>query len=218
MKHLLTIISCFAVLSMSAQNNLIEFPYNPDSDNDDLIGTADLLDLLSLFGSEFSEEGLYLNEDSTDSLYFTGDMYYGECRASCNSLPGNWVFPHYDDFFEVDINSLEQSLAWVHPDAPGYPVMSTGNNFKAVFVGYETIYDNGRLVEVDMYQTRSCYCYLHERPKIEYFTCTASCSDGIGALDICVNQKTEEGWYLLNSSLQQVYSTCYWQPLWRFIE
>jgi len=49
MKHLLTAIACFFALSMSAQ-----FPYNPDSDSDNLIGAVDLLSLLPLYGSEFN--------------------------------------------------------------------------------------------------------------------------------------------------------------------
>ena len=48
MKHLLTAIACFFALSMSAQ-----FPYNPDSNSDNLVGIDDLMGLLSLFGGDF---------------------------------------------------------------------------------------------------------------------------------------------------------------------
>ena len=51
MKHLLTIISCFVVLSMSAQ--VEEFPFNPDADSDEHITVEDLMTMLSLFGQPF---------------------------------------------------------------------------------------------------------------------------------------------------------------------
>ena len=51
MKHLLTIISCFAVLSMGAQ--VEEFPFNPDADSDEQITVEDLMAMLSLFGQPF---------------------------------------------------------------------------------------------------------------------------------------------------------------------
>ena len=37
MKHLLTIISCFVALNLTAQEVVIEYPYNPDSYHDFLI-------------------------------------------------------------------------------------------------------------------------------------------------------------------------------------
>ena len=48
MKHLLTAIACFFALSMSAQ-----FPYNPDSNSDNVIGVDDLMGLLPLYGGDF---------------------------------------------------------------------------------------------------------------------------------------------------------------------
>ena len=51
MKQLLTIISCFVVLSMSAQ--VEAFPFNPDADSDELITIEDLMTILSLFGQPF---------------------------------------------------------------------------------------------------------------------------------------------------------------------
>jgi hypothetical protein len=58
MKHLLTAIACFFALSMSAQT-----PYNPDSDNDNSIGSEDLMGLLSLYATEF-----YPETNSSDSI------------------------------------------------------------------------------------------------------------------------------------------------------
>jgi len=48
MKHLLTAIACCLAVAGSAQ-----FPYNPDSDGDNLIGMEDFLDFLPFFGGPF---------------------------------------------------------------------------------------------------------------------------------------------------------------------
>ena len=39
----------------------IDYPYNPDSDGDELIGTVDLLSLLSVFGMEFDLDSIYID-------------------------------------------------------------------------------------------------------------------------------------------------------------
>jgi len=53
MKHLLTAIACCLAVGGSAQ-----FPYNPDSDGDNMIGMDDFLDFLPLFGAEFYPDSL----------------------------------------------------------------------------------------------------------------------------------------------------------------
>lgn len=50
MKHLLTAIACCFALAGSAQND--GYPFNPDSDGDDIVGVNDLMALLSYYGEE----------------------------------------------------------------------------------------------------------------------------------------------------------------------
>ena len=70
MRFFLTIITCFFAVLLKAQSPVVELPYNPDSDNDELIGTTDLLELLSNFGLEW--EGSELTIDSIPlSLWIT---------------------------------------------------------------------------------------------------------------------------------------------------
>ena len=69
MKHLITCLALGIAFAAGAQTGLVQFPYNPDADNDDIIGINDLLELLSLFGGEFSEESLFLNESETSAIY-----------------------------------------------------------------------------------------------------------------------------------------------------
>ena len=54
MKHVLTLMALVVAVTAGAQGTTIhEYPWNPDSDNDNLIGINDLLDFLPVFGDEF---------------------------------------------------------------------------------------------------------------------------------------------------------------------
>ena len=54
MKHLMTLMALVVAVTAGAQGTSIhEYPWNPDSNNDNLIGVADLLDFLPVFGDEF---------------------------------------------------------------------------------------------------------------------------------------------------------------------
>ena len=62
MKQLLTVISCFLALTLTAQEVVIEYPYNPDFENDGNVGVEDLLELLSSFGMAFEVGELTIDE------------------------------------------------------------------------------------------------------------------------------------------------------------
>ena len=49
MKHLLIAIACCLAVAGSAQT-----PYNPDADGDGFVGSEDLLELLTEFGTSFT--------------------------------------------------------------------------------------------------------------------------------------------------------------------
>ncbi|MDA8606603.1 hypothetical protein N9L13_06190, partial [Flavobacteriales bacterium] len=58
---LLAIFCSFGcVQSVHAQIE-IDYPYNPDSDGDEVIGSADLLSLLSVFGVQFELDSIYID-------------------------------------------------------------------------------------------------------------------------------------------------------------
>ena len=57
MKHLITCLALGIAFAAGAQTGLVEFPYNPDADNDDMIGTVICLTFEPCW-MEFSEEGL----------------------------------------------------------------------------------------------------------------------------------------------------------------
>ncbi|MDB4694387.1 hypothetical protein OAF30_03055 [Flavobacteriales bacterium] len=62
MKHLLTAIACFFALSMSAQEVL---PWNPNANNDNIIGTVDLLAMLNVYGEEYSVQTCFKGDICT---------------------------------------------------------------------------------------------------------------------------------------------------------
>ena len=51
----------FAFSSTVAAQIEIDYPYNPDSDGDEVIGATDLLSLLSVFGMEFNLDSIYVD-------------------------------------------------------------------------------------------------------------------------------------------------------------
>ena len=53
----------------SAQAQIeIQYPYNPDSDGDEVIGSADLLSLLSVFGLQFELDSIYIDGIGLDAF------------------------------------------------------------------------------------------------------------------------------------------------------
>ena len=60
MKHIFTISLCFLALSLSAQET-ITYPYNPDGDADGAIASPDLLDILGVYGGEFSPSEIQID-------------------------------------------------------------------------------------------------------------------------------------------------------------
>ena len=61
MKYLLTIISCLLALNLSAQEVVVEYPFNPDSDSTSDIGVEDLMAVLAEFGTVFEVEEVMID-------------------------------------------------------------------------------------------------------------------------------------------------------------
>ena len=96
MKHILTIISCFAVLSMSAQTDY-PFPWNPDADLDGWVSTEDLLLLLTVFGTQF-EPDTWETDSISAAVVLDGNHNYFQCQSYCNDIEGNWRMADLDAF------------------------------------------------------------------------------------------------------------------------
>ena len=61
MIRILFILPCLLAFNVTAQEVFVEYPYNPDSTSDQVIGTEDLLDFLPTFGFEFEPNSLEVN-------------------------------------------------------------------------------------------------------------------------------------------------------------
>lgn len=207
---------------VEAQTGLVEFPYNPDSDGDDIIGVIDLLDLLVLFGDEFDEESLYVNDEDSEAVYhIVGDWTYGMCEAKCRELPsGKWRMIDYDTWanFYSEIEEMciaGTNKAWLRET----PIESFSHTYPLPFIFGD--YDvKGRLGFGQIDLTATCACETHERPKVEYSICAGQT---IGA---CAEEKVANGWYPLsgitsnptsNGSANYTSQAVY-QAFWRWAE
>ena len=217
MKRIFSLILCTVAFSAFSQD--FPIPYNPDDDSNGLIGTPDLLSLLALFGEEFS--AAVVSEDNESAVMFTGDLAYPICVQTCKNLPGPWEIASFEDlglvWDEVKTNNTIVTT-WIRKE--DYLISSAQEPFQYFFSGTGSSTSNHTL-EKTLYPAREyrCYCHIQEVPRVEYFTCSSSCSDGVEALDACVNDKMADGWYTAGAAqVQQVYSTCHWQTLWRWAD
>ena len=181
MKLLTTLITLLLSCTMLAQGP-VEFPWNPDSDGDDFIGVNDLMALLGEFDSVFSEEGLYLSDDSLSAMYDVGTQVYLECQIACKNLPGKWKIPQLNEVVVFGQETwIESPVEWQNSNA---------------LSGYLLEVD-GRPVTMNLSAPRGCLCVTKERPKVEYSYC-----DGEDPTDMaftqCINEKLAQGWYPLS--------------------
>ena len=213
MKHLMTLLALVVAVTAGAQTGLVEFPYNPDADNDDIIGTADLLALLSLYGSEFSEEGTYLSADSTTALYYAGSYDYAMCLHQCSNLSGDWHIPSRKQFCQVihPSESTVTGVAWLNQSPFGRPNVPYDHEF-IIEVGYPN--DSGMHTS-NSESLNHCFCFTHERPKVEYTTCQGTDSN----FQSCCDEKVSDGWYPLGGiAVDQINSIRQKQAFWRWAE
>lgn len=89
MKHLMTLLALVVAVTAGAQT---EWPWNPDSDSDNIIGIEDLLSVLSVFGSEFYiEYPAPANSAYTVALVQADStvLGYTDCLGYCASIGGH---------------------------------------------------------------------------------------------------------------------------------
>ena len=67
MKRLFTLLLVAACLTATAQSD-IDYPYNPDFENDGFVGIEDVLELLSVYGTPFTPEQLLLDGASLTEI------------------------------------------------------------------------------------------------------------------------------------------------------
>ena len=153
MKHLTTLFALLLSCTMLAQGP-VEFPWNPDSDGDDFIGVNDLMALLGEFDSVFSEEGLYLSEDSLSAMYFAGTHVYMSCLKTCADLPGRWRMPRLED-----VHIAPQEM-WLRTNQDELFFTESRHQAKYVLNGA------GEIASGWTNSSLNCFCVTKERPSI----------------------------------------------------
>jgi hypothetical protein len=189
MRYLITLL--LAALSLNAVGQGIpQFPYNPDATEDGFIGSPDLLELLSLYGEEFSSAILSENQES--AIVYMGAMAHPLCTQACNNLPGFWHMSTMDDLglVWVDVN-LGEEYAWVKrninatTDSPDNPYQYYGADNAGFSRHNATFYPN---------QDFRCYCATKELPRVEYKIITYN---SIQYVEASINTHAQEGWRVM---------------------
>ena len=86
----MTLMALVVAVTAGAQDWI---PWNPDADFDNVIGVNDLMELLSVYGSEFVLD-VPDSEPYTLALQPAGHMKYWECESYCYGIGGHvatWV-------------------------------------------------------------------------------------------------------------------------------
>ena len=102
MKYLLTCLALGIAFAAGAQTAQIDLPYNPDADEDSLIGTTDLLPLLALFGGEFEPDEILFNDVALVEVILAMQETIIELQMQVSDLqnaaiPGLSTHLSYDD-------------------------------------------------------------------------------------------------------------------------
>jgi hypothetical protein len=232
---------------LHGQGNFAEFPYNPDANGDDFVGTSDLLALLNLYGSEFSAEGLYLNEDTTEAVLYIGPRNYMDCVSECKQLPGNWGLPTMSQFPLVheivsadNYGFIQQLLPWYVVDSWSFFFWINHNRNSTFIYNFHSnsagglsegfAWDEFSMTATPTAETSLlwttpyvnnttgvCFCAVSQRPRVEYVLCN---HENEALFNQCVSEKLNSGWYPSGgtSRNQAGYTSFLTQSFWRWAE
>ena len=227
----MTLLALVVAVTAGAQVNGFEPPYNPDSNADAFIGTHDLMDLLSAFGSAFEPENIYVSTDSTHMVVLGGySVNLAECHGICAGMGNQWRVINLADFgiYEELVNQESDNIpsaAWLNESnllSFGVEWAANSSSPNSQIWPYWGYY-NG-LTFGTSETNLGCYCATQERPKVEYSYCTGS------DIQSCADAKVADGWYPLggivthenlnytNNGYQTSGSTHHTQAFWRWAE
>lgn len=95
------VASLLWVATFSAQEIVVEYPYNPDADADSIIGVVDLMSLLGVFGDDFEPAELLIDEVSLLSILVEMQSTIAALQAQVEALES------------AAMPELASHLAWV---------------------------------------------------------------------------------------------------------
>ena len=98
----MTLMALVVAVTAGAQGTTIhEYPWNPDSNNDNLIGINDLLDFLPVFGDEFGNPPEPCDYDGTPLEECGGKVWFDSSWIQCSFEYDLKTF----DIFSLDVLS-----------------------------------------------------------------------------------------------------------------
>ena len=214
MRYLTTLL--LAALSLNAVGQGIpQLPYNPDATGDEFIGSPDLLELLTLYGEEFSSA--ILSEDQESAIVSMGNMSYPLCHQACDNLTGFWSIATLGDLGLV-WDEISSGDVWLKQESLSPIIFLSGSN----------LVDDVTNINYSL----ECYCATKELPKVEYSYCSGGTPDSESFVG-CINEKLTEGWYPLSgwpiardrqgyvygpTNLSQTYGAQTHASFWRWAE
>jgi hypothetical protein len=111
-----TIFTCFALCHSNAQDAIV-YPYNPDADNDELVGVTDLLPLLSVFGEDFQPGEIVIDGVALAEVLMTMQQTIESLQTQVEALEASAVVG-LNEYMSVDVDA--------------HSVLLTGANFQVV--------------------------------------------------------------------------------------
>ena len=223
MKHLMTLVAL--LVSTAAVAQIPTFPWNPDGNGDGVIGSSDLIELLTVYGQEF--QNAIVSENQESALVYVGYMGLFQCKYSCSNLPGNWMLPQPEDLVAVidsliaaDYDTWDGEHFWVTDNFPGTGKVNADNvifpeDWTDLRYPYLRAFlqDDGQIDMkvrhiVDESTLRQCFCSIKQLPRVEYSACADVIND-----PGCANQLVSDGWYPMGSV-----SDSGTQAFWRFAQ
>ena len=172
------------------------------------------MDLLAVYGAEFTPENIICNTDSSSVLIYTGDMMFSQCVKSCHDLGNNWSIPSRMEFFRFDLAELQNGESWINSiGLEAFPPLALLSYAHYIQTGYSGAGNLSYYVSESEYH---CYCFNEERPKVEYSYCRGEYPTDPAFQD-CANEKVTTGWYPIGGIETDAGSDPH-QAFWRWAE
>jgi hypothetical protein len=172
--------------------------------------------LLALYETTFSEENLYLSEDSSGAVINLGQMAYPQCAYQCSNLPGKWRVALLEDLGMVwdSLLTMAPGSSWLggtglEQEISYFSVTSTN----AVFIPNSEFAAWGGM---NASSQNHCLCAIREMKPVEVSYCTGNYAMS-GSFELpCVDEKLSEGWLPLGGlSISNGKGT---QTFWRWAQ
>lgn len=208
MKNVFTL--AIALASLCAHAQFPNLPYNPDENEDGLIGVVDLQGLLANYGNEF--ESAVLSEDGESAIVYLGQMGYYTCEHNCEHLPGFWQVSSASDLVPVqsELNVSGSTVSWVN--RTGFE-SNLGLNSCPYYQGSNS--SSQRVISAAQpYQNIRCYCAAKQLPRVEYTLIYG----GPGGIQSSADDLIAAGWMPLDLALGDDEASEIVQTFWRWAE